>query len=360
MEKVKIISAFFIKKLQMPSIIAKYHLKLGNWVTLVWCLYVTLRTCVSSHFVIHSLFMTISFALVYISMMLIWLLVFAFLPDIKTQNGFYKRTEICRIFMYCVALIVPFLAIGYYIEIIFVKDIQKFDTTEFIVLYALRMVFEFGLVLTFKYLMDSREAAKNYLEETHKLQEANTKAQFDILKQQVNPHFLFNALSTLKSLIRMQDSRAEEFVMSLSDVYRKLLQRRDKELIRLSDELEIVDAYLFMQQLRFEKNLIVHNTIDTNALELFIPPFALQLLIENTIKHNIISQRKPLTIRIFVRDRKQIVVENTMQPKKTSEESTGWGLSSIIERYICFTKTPIDIHHDEHTFSVALPLLMEV
>jgi two-component system, LytTR family, sensor kinase len=207
-------------------------------------------------------------------------------------------------------------------------------------------------------LIDTRDAGKYFSEEVLKLKEANTKAQFELLKQQINPHFLFNALSTLKSLIRLQDSNAEDFVMSLSDVYRKLLQRRDKELIRLSDEIEIVNSYLFMQKLRFEGNLNIEINIEPAYLETtFLPPFALQILVENTIKHNIVSQRKPLTIYINAVDNQRIVIKNTLQPKKTNEESTGWGLSNLIERFEAFTKEKVEIQEDEMSFSVSLPLL---
>jgi two-component system, LytTR family, sensor kinase len=112
-----------------------------------------------------------------------------------------------------------------------------------------------------------------------------------------------------------------------------------------------------MQKLRFENNLMVEMNIPKDALSCYLPPFALQLLIENTIKHNIISQRKPLCIRVFVDDNNNIVVENSLQPKKNVEDSTGWGLSNLIERYDAFSKKKIEICETENLFSVALPLL---
>jgi two-component system, LytTR family, sensor kinase len=350
----------FEKQLKDMSVIKRYQLQLGNWVCLILSVANSMRDYIEVEFETHPLLLIVSFILVYISMMLIWIIIFAFLQPRNNENHVYRLSHIIRLFFYCLIVIIPFISIGYYIETTFSKDIEAFDKFKFIGLYALRVSFEFGLVLAFKYISDSREAAKDYLEETLKLKEANTKAQYEILKNQVNPHFLFNALSTLKSLIRIQDPQAEAFVMRLSDVYRKLLTRREKELIRLSDEMEIVNSYLFMQQLRFENNLIIETTIPTDDLELFIPPFALQLLIENTIKHNIISQRRPLSISIFVNEKKQIVVENTKQPKKTTEESTGWGLSSLMERYEAFTPNKVEIKETEEDFSVALPLLFKV
>jgi two-component system, LytTR family, sensor kinase len=362
--KISIIKAFkdillFEKQIKDMSIIKKYQLVLGNWVCLIMSVANVLRDYIEVEFETHPLLLLVSFVLVYFSMMLIWIVVFALLKPKSDEEYIYTLTDVIRLLFYCLLLIIPFIGVGYFVEKTFSRDIEAFDKFKFVGLYALRVSFEFGLVLTFKYIIDNREKTKNYIDETLKLKEANTKAQFEILKNQVNPHFLFNALSTLKSLIRIQDPQAEAFVMRLSDVYRKLLTRREQELIQLSDEMDIVNSYLFMQQLRFENNLIIKTTIPTHDLDLFIPPFALQLLIENTIKHNIISQRRPLSISIFVNENKQIVVENTKQPKKTTEESTGWGLSSLIERYEAFTPNKIEINETESLFSVALPLLTE-
>jgi two-component system, LytTR family, sensor kinase len=347
------------KQIKDMSFIKKYQLVLGNWVCLIMSVANVLRDYIEVEFETHPLLLLVSFVLVYFSMMLIWTVVFAFLKPKSNEDYIYRLTDIIRLLFYCLILIIPFIGIGYFVEMRFSKDIETFDKFKFIGLYALRVSLEYGLVLTFKYISDNRELAKSYIEESHKLKEANSKAQYEILKNQVNPHFLFNALSTLKSLIRIQDPQAEVFVMRLSDVYRKLLTRREQELIHLNDEMDIVNSYLFMQQLRFENNLVIKTTIPTSDLELFIPPFALQLLIENTIKHNIISQRRPLSISIFVNEKKQIVVENTKQPKKTTEESTGWGLSSLMERYEAFTPNKIEIKETESLFSVALPLLTE-
>ncbi len=341
------------------SIVKKYQLELGNWVALALCLAGAIRDYVSEDFGRHHGLVVISTCFLYLSTMLMWVLVFATIHHVENERRFYAIKIVLRSFFYCTLAAIPFSFIGYYLEIYFTNNIETLDTTKFLLLNLLRLVFEFGLVLIFKYSIDSREVAKRYIEEANLLREANTKAQFEILKQQINPHFLFNALSTLKSLIRVQDPNAETFVLSLSDVYRKLLQRREKELIRLSDELEIVNSYLFMQKLRFEENLSIETTIPDNTLALFLPPFALQLLIENTIKHNIISQRKPLTIRIWVDADKKIIVENTLQPKKTPEESTGWGLNNLIERYESFSKKTIEIKQTDTLFSVALPLLEE-
>jgi two-component system, LytTR family, sensor kinase len=304
-------------------------------------------------------FFIIPFWVIFLNLMFMWFLVFRFLKPIHETGFMYQKTTVGMTLGLSLIVLFMLSFVGFRLENYFFGAIEGITFGRYQMIYFFRGFFLFALVLLFKYLIDNQDMRQEYSNEAHELREANTRAQFEILKQQINPHFLFNALSTLKSLIRLQDPNAETFVMSLSDVYRKLLQRREKELIRLSDEMEIVNAYLFMQTLRFENNLKVDVNIDTTCLETFIPPFALQLLIENTIKHNVISQRRPLTIRIYTTADKQIVVENNIQPKKTPEESTGWGLSSLTSRYKAFTTREIDIKQNETAFIIALPLLSE-
>jgi sensor histidine kinase YesM len=356
------IKMLFLQKLNPAEMtfIKKYQLVFAHWVSLGLAISNAIQKYVELDFNQHYGIVLLSTSLIYCSMLLTWLLVFSTLQPTFDQTRFYPISGIFKTFVYCGLMSIPFAFFSYMVEIYFAGGIETPDLQKFILLSVLRLVFELGLAFVFKYSIDSREVAQKYLNDSILLREANVKAQFEILKQQINPHFLFNALSTLKSLIRLQDSNAEIFVMNLSDMYRKLLQRREKELIRLSDEMEIVNAYLFMQKLRFENNLIVKINIPETAQTLYLPPFALQLLIENTIKHNIISQRKPLTIYIFSDENRKIVVENTLQPKRNNEESTGWGLTNLIERYAVFTHTTIDVIQTENIFSVALPLLSEV
>lgn len=305
-------------------------------------------------------FFIIPFGIIFLSLLFMWFLVFRFLiPQSETRFMYRKRDMFIAFGLSLIVLF--FLALlGFYAENYFFGEVEGITLQRYLAIYLFRGFFLFGLVLLFKYLIDNRDLRKVYLEETEELREANTYAQFEILKQQINPHFLFNSLSTLKSLIRIQDPNAENFVMNLSDLYRKLLQRRDKEFIRLHEEMEIVNSYLFMQKMRFEDNLKVEIAIDAVYENMFLPPFALQLLIENVIKHNVISRAKPLTIRIFTTDQKRIIVENAYRPKtKAIEVSTGWGLSTLTKRFSLFTKEPVIITKNETIFSVSLPLLTE-
>jgi two-component system, LytTR family, sensor kinase len=353
-----LIKSVFLQKKVMLNL-KSLHLDIGVWVCLGLSIVNLLRDYAVEQATMNLAFMVVPFMVVYVSMLAMWIMVFKLLTPKVDKLELYGWSAFISCLVMVMIVMLPFSIIGLYLESKIFGEVEGFSEQHYYILFFIRAIFQFAMVCFFKYAFDVQEQKKYYLEEAHLLREANSKAQFEILKQQINPHFLFNALSTLKSLIRVQDPNAEHFVMNLSDVYRKLLQRREQELIRLSDEMEIVNSYLFMQQLRFENNLTVEIAIPPMMLSLFLPPFALQLLIENTIKHNIISQRKPLRIRIFVNENKYVVVENNIQPKKSNEESTGWGLSSLIERYATFTTKEIDIQETTEVFKVALPLLEE-
>ena len=304
-------------------------------------------------------FFIVPFFVIFTGLLFMWFLVFRFLQPKLVNKFMYSWVEVSMSFVLSVFVLLLFSILGFNIENYFFGEVEGITLQRYIGIYIFRGFFLFGIVLLFKYLIDNREMRELYFTETQYLREANTRAKFEILKQQINPHFLFNALSTLKSLIRIQDPNAENFVMNLSDVYRKLLQRRDKEYIRLQDEMEIVESYLFMQKMRFEDNLQVETAIQAEFEDAFIPPFALQLLVENAIKHNIISRIKPLKIHIYTTNEKRIVVENTFQPKAKSHDSTGWGLSSLVQRFNIFTQQPVEILKTETLFSVSLPFLLD-
>lgn len=178
-------------------------------------------------------------------------------------------------------------------------------------------------------------------------------AQFDLLKQQVNPHFIFNSLNTLKSMVDLQDKQASEFIVMLSEFYRAALDKKPAALIPLSDELHTLHAYVFLLKARFEDGLQLDiNIPDTHFL---IPPFTLQMLVENCIKHNIVSLDEPLHIRIFTTDT-HIIVENNLQLKRQSP-STHTGLNNINKRYQHMGQGNIDIIATPSRFTVKLPLI---
>lgn len=186
----------------------------------------------------------------------------------------------------------------------------------------------------------------------------NLAAQYELLRQQVNPHFLFNSLHTLKYMVESGDKHSVEFILKLSDFYRFTLESRKSDLIPLSEELSILDAFLFLLKARFEEGIDVSIKLEEDLQSARIPPFTLQLLVENAVKHNVVSTDRPLRMRIFAEDG-SLVVENSLRIKHTPEASTGIGLDNINQRYLHLSGKEIEIIPGELFFTVKLPLLYE-
>lgn len=192
--------------------------------------------------------------------------------------------------------------------------------------------------------------------EAERLRRENTQSQLDILKSQVNPHFLFNSLNTLSSLVHDNPDLSVEFIQKLSKTYRYVLEIKDKELISLEDELECVHAYLFLLNIRFAEALEVKLDIPPAFLSYHVAPLSVQLLIENAIKHNVVARKRPLRLEIFV-DAEQLVVRNNLQLKAPEGASTGTGLANIRARYQLLVRKEVVITATADTFSVAIPLI---
>jgi two-component system LytT family sensor kinase len=181
-------------------------------------------------------------------------------------------------------------------------------------------------------------------------------AKFESLKNQIDPHFLFNSLNVLTSLIGENPKQAERFTTKLSKVYRYVLEQRNKELIPLSEELKFASAYMELLQMRFEDAIQfeIPSEISNDALK--IVPLSLQLLLENAVKHNVVSSNKPLVLRIF-EENGSLIIENNVNPKEAIGKSTKIGLRNITDRYRLITKRNVSIINDKITFRVSLPLL---
>ena len=183
-------------------------------------------------------------------------------------------------------------------------------------------------------------------------------AQLELLKQQVNPHFLFNSLNTLKSMVDMGDQNASEFIVRLSSFYRSALENRRKSLIPLSEEWEILDAYIFLLKARFEEGIRLEVDLRAEHRHSLIPIFTLQLLTENCIKHNVISLEQTLHIRIFS-EGEYVVIANNIQPKRSVEHSTQTGLDNIRDRYRQLQQKEVITLREAGEFIVKLPVIHE-
>jgi len=197
-----------------------------------------------------------------------------------------------------------------------------------------------------------REAAV----QQEKLKREQLALQYESLKSQVNPHFLFNNLNSLTSLINSNPEKAIDFVKKLSEVYRYVLDQKDHELVDLKTELNFLESYVYLQKIRFETNLNIQ--IDVNPKSFKVIPLSVQMLVENAIKHNEISDKKPLEIRIFTDDEQYLTVENGLQ-KKSGSEGSGSGIQNIRARYDFFTDRKVTISFNSERFRVCIPLLTD-
>lgn len=178
---------------------------------------------------------------------------------------------------------------------------------------------------------------------------------YESLRNQINPHFLFNSLNVLSDLVYDDQAMAVKFIQQLSDLFRYVLDSRDKELVPLKDELEFIRSFTFLLKTRFEDKLIIENDIQSNSDD-FIVPMTLQLLIENVVKHNEVSEAYPLRISIR-KNNDYLEVENGVRPKNVGEDSKKTGLKNIIQQFAFFSDQPIEIIPSEKSFLVRVPIL---
>lgn len=198
---------------------------------------------------------------------------------------------------------------------------------------------------------------KTTIVEAEELKRQQLISQFETLKSQVNPHFLFNSLNTLSGLIEENPERAVDFVQELSKVYRHILNTRDKDTISLEEEMKFLQSYLFLLKMRFGNNLITEIRIDDRLKTMQLPALALQQLVENAIKHNVIASGKELYLTITTDDRGNLIVENNLQKKHSVEPSSGFGLESIRNRFHLLGSNAVTVNENATTFRVSIPLL---
>lgn len=181
-------------------------------------------------------------------------------------------------------------------------------------------------------------------------------AKFDALKNQLDPHFLFNSLNVLTSLIEENPKAAQKFTTSLSKVYRYVLEQKSKELVTVDEELDFAKTYMTLLKMRFEDSIIFEMPDRASNPESKVVPLSLQLLLENAVKHNMVTSNKPLHIKIY-EDGEHLVVMNNLQPKQIVKKSSGVGLENIKQRYALLSKRKVHINQRAQDFAVAIPML---
>lgn len=173
------------------------------------------------------------------------------------------------------------------------------------------------------------------------LQQENAEAKYETLKSKVNPHFLFNSLTTLSSIVSDDKEAAILYIERFSDLYRMILETGEQQLVTLKKEMEVVQNYLYLQNIRYESDLVIGIDIPPGFLNDQVPPFSVQMIVENAVKHNMISEDYRLKLHIFIKD-DHIVVTNSLQRRHNKPSSTGIGQKNIIERYrLLSTREPV-------------------
>lgn len=289
---------------------------------------------------------------------LMWMLLWignAYTSEWVSTKISWTAEPVKRFWIGMVVMVVYTSAVVYFLVIFFriVVDLNIGNASSMI--YG-SLIFTF-VISTFMHsrgFLDSWRQAEIAAE---KAKQESISAQYESLKNQVNPHFLFNSLNALTNLVYQDQDRAVKFIKQLSEVYRYVLDNRGNEVVPVEEELKFLESYLFLQQIRFGDKLKIE--IDIHGLTGSVPPLALQMLIENAIKHNVISEEQPLQIKLWV-DNGKIVVANRLQIKNIlKENSSGVGLENIKNRYAIISDTPVEIVTAQDQFIVRLPILTE-
>ncbi|MEQ8477694.1 histidine kinase [Fulvivirga sp.] len=216
------------------------------------------------------------------------------------------------------------------------------------------------LLITVEILKVYYTHIKNMEVEKNRMQKEILRTQYESLKNQINPHFLFNNFSVLDALIHTNQVLASDFLNQLSKLYRYILDNRENEMVPLSRELELLDSYMFLLQIRHENCIFLERNVTINPDNFYIPTLSLQMLIENAVKHNSFNKEHPLHIKIFTEDEQFIIVQNKISLKKQPARSTKVGLENIKSRYHLQSDKKVIIYQSEETFKVKLPILTSI
>lgn len=219
---------------------------------------------------------------------------------------------------------------------------------------ALLFVPIFSLYFSLQFLRSWRKSEV----ESERFQKEGMRSQLESLKSHLDPHFLFNNLNILSSLIEKDPKQSREFLDKFADVYRLILRSKSEDLITLADELKFIESYCYLLQTRFGESIRFDVSIDSSLHNRMLPPLTLQMLIENAIKHSLVTEKKSLTIRIASIPVECLEVSNSLNEKPDARENKGGsGLENIRMRYRHFTNRNVRVDKTETEFRVTIPLL---
>jgi len=234
---------------------------------------------------------------------------------------------------------------------------QQVPQAVLLIVHLTKDLLIFIITLLFTALIYAWDINQKKTLENQKLLLKSLQNRYDALKNQVDPHFLFNSLNTLNGLVGYDDDRAHEYISELSSIFRYTMQ--NKQVLQLRDELNFAQSYTYLMKIRFNESLQVDAHIDEKYMDYYILPFALQILIENAVKHNVVSNKSPLAIVVETTDNETICIKNSIH-LKNSAKGSGIGLSNLDERYNLIFNKEIKITQNENYFIVEIPLIKDV
>ncbi|MEC4049888.1 histidine kinase [Flavobacterium sp. SUN046] len=282
--------------------------------------------------------------------------VFCYLDKVFEEDRFsLKRIVIGFLASFVVSLLVIFILRVLEALVFLGKSFEEYLTIEKPANFITAIVITFIITISAYAFHFYKAYTENRVKE-QKIIAGTANAKFESLKNQIDPHFLFNSLNVLSSLIEENPENAQRFTTSLSKIYRYVLEQKDKELVSVQEELNFAKTYMNLLKMRFENSIFFEIPEKYENAEAKVVPLSLQLLLENTIKHNIVSEQKPLHIKIFIKDN-FLVVQNALQKKENLQDRRGVGLQNIVSRYAILTQRKVVIEETATHFSVYLPIL---
>ncbi|MGY3795103.1 sensor histidine kinase [uncultured Aquimarina sp.] len=265
-----------------------------------------------------------------------------------------------QILLINLAICLPVSALIYYLAIFQFDQICQIDAADpwlrFRIDFFRAAILGFALII-FNLFYHSLQQKKEMENKMNDMQKEIMTSKYKSLKNQISPHFLFNSLNTLTSLMYEDRDLASDFVSRLATCYRYILDNREEDLVSLEKELNFLDSFIFMMNVRHEGALSITTHISVNPKDFVIPTLSLQMLVENALKHNYYSKEKPLEITIISVENTSLVVQNNLHVRKRKEESTKLGLKNIEKRYSFYTNENIKIETENGYFKVTIPLL---
>ncbi len=289
------------------------------------------------------------------SLYLLNTLIFSYLDSIFPERFVKKRIFLGFILSFIASLLVVFLM--HFIEtVIYAKQtFEYFLENEKASNYIFTVTITFIITLSLYAIHFYKAYQENKVKE-QKIIAGTASAKYESLKNQIDPHFLFNSLNVLSSLIEENPENAQRFTTSLSKVYRYVLEQKDKDLVSVEEELSFAKTYMNLLKMRFENSLTYEIKTQELNPEFKVVPLSLQLLLENTVKHNVVSEQKPLNVKIYI-ENGFLVTENNLQKKEVLQERKGVGLQNIVDRYALISKKKMIVEQTENVFRVKLPIL---